>query len=93
MKLKLYKCTSEDGKTWHTLAKDIIRGAIPLTCGHIVAWQITEDAVKVEYVSDVEVDLSHLIENELKPLKDRIESLNKELDSYWPWHFGLYERR
>lgn len=104
MKLKLYKCTSEDGKTWLTLSNSIDKAGMTL------CWDLDynnypagrwSDAVKVEFVKDLMIDLKDLIkiaehetrkDSEIRDLTDQLQTANDKLRQYRPWHFGLYKK-
>ncbi len=106
--LNLYKCTNGDNE-WYTLAKEICKGVMPIYCTDIKSpggfYYIGElPPEKIEFMREVQLDLSELIDDEHKRLEKELadakllitnlqkdnRGLKEELEEYKPFLGRLY---
>jgi len=79
MKLNLYKCSTKD-REWYSLAKEICKGAIPLSCdGRTFGIPYEVPPEKIELVKEVEVDPSQFLDEEIKHRIDSVKSLLEDM--------------
>ncbi|MCK9571330.1 hypothetical protein M0R72_20445 [Candidatus Pacearchaeota archaeon] len=78
MKLNLYKCSTKD-REWYSLAKEICKGAIPLSCGGMFEYPYSILPEKIELVKEVEIELSQFLDAEAASIKRQLEAKTKEL--------------
>jgi hypothetical protein len=79
MKLNLYKCSAKD-REWYSLANEICKGAIPLDCGTgFLGNTIEVPPEKIEFLKEVEIDITSFLENEIATIKQNNAILISEL--------------